>query len=168
LKITITGPESTGKTTLAKALAKQLDAHYVMEYAREHMESSGPEYSYDDLLTFAERQNQLIINASSLNNKLVIDTDVITIKIWSQIKFGKYEKALDQMIIDSKADLYLLCFPDLIWEEDPLRSNPNDRHDLFKVYENELYNLGMKYAIITGEDEIRLNNAILNINHMKF
>ena len=118
MKITVTGPESTGKTILAKALAIQLNAGYVAEYARQHLELNGPEYAYADLITFAERQNQAIATAETERKTIVVDTDVLTIKIWSQVKFGKYEKQLDQMIMAQKADCYLLCFPDLDWEED--------------------------------------------------
>ena len=47
-----------------------------------------------------------------------------------------------------KSRFYLLCKPDIPWESDPLRENPNDRIKLFDIYKMELDNLGHKYYIV--------------------
>ena len=57
-KIGIIGPESSGKTRLARFLAMHLHGIYIPEYAREYMESlpSGYQYTYDDVFSIAYKQ----------------------------------------------------------------------------------------------------------------
>ena len=55
---------------------------------------------------------------------------------------------------------YLLCEPDIAWEEDKLRENPNNRFELFEIYKKEINKLQHNYFIISGED--RFNNHFKN------
>src|SRR5436190_21605570 len=58
-KIVITGPESTGKTSLCQQLAEHFHTEWCPEYAREYLLKHGMNYSYDDLLTIAKGQVEL-------------------------------------------------------------------------------------------------------------
>jgi nicotinamide riboside kinase len=58
--ITIVGPESSGKTTLARQLAMQFGCPWVPEYAREYLEGIGRPYQESDLAIMAERQLEAI------------------------------------------------------------------------------------------------------------
>ena len=55
-KIVITGPESTGKTTLAEALAQKLNALLIPEYARSYVEGLNRPYTYSDVEMIAQHQ----------------------------------------------------------------------------------------------------------------
>ena len=55
-KIVIIGPESTGKSTLCKQLAKHYDSLWCPEFAREYLLKNGMDYTYDDLLNIAKGQ----------------------------------------------------------------------------------------------------------------
>ena len=88
-KISIIGPESSGKTTLAIFLSKILQGTYVNEYARDYL-NKNETYTINDLDIFAFKQNQSINNASKTeNNFLFADTSVIVIEIWSILKYKK-------------------------------------------------------------------------------
>ena len=88
-KISIVGPESSGKTTLAIFLSKILQGTYVNEYARDYL-NKNEIYTINDLDIFAFKQNQSINNASKTeNNFLFADTSVIVIEIWSMLKYKK-------------------------------------------------------------------------------
>lgn len=54
-QIAITGPESTGKSTLAQDLAIHFKAPFLKEYAREYIASLDRKYTYEDVLIIAER-----------------------------------------------------------------------------------------------------------------
>ena len=81
LKIIVTGPENSGKTTLCKALSKHFNIHFSEEYAREYIDKLDRTYTQTDLIEIAKGQLQ-----SDLNSQL-LDTDLITIKIWSNYKY---------------------------------------------------------------------------------
>jgi len=58
IRIAITGPESTGKSTLAAQLARHYNALWVPEYARTHLELLNRPYTANDILLIARRQLQ--------------------------------------------------------------------------------------------------------------
>ena len=157
-KITITGPESSGKTTLCKALSKHFNISFSKEFARYYINSLDREYIIDDLLSIAKGQLECEFNSQ------LLDTDLITIKIWSQYKYGSCDKWILEQIEKQKTKkrFYLLCRPDIPWQADKQRENPNDREELFEIYKYELENLGHDYFIVEGEN--RTENSILKIS----
>ena len=156
-KIIVTGPESSGKTTLCNNIASHFKLSHSKEYARKYLKKIGKEYIQEDLLKIAKGQ----LNLEKVNK--ILDTDLITIKIWSEYKFGNCDNWILDKIEEQKNEIrfYLLCKPDIPWESDPLRENPNDRMKLFEIYKMELENLGHKYHIVEGKD--RLQNVIKKI-----
>ena len=58
-KISIIGPESSGKTTLAIFLSKILQGIYVNEYARDYL-NKNKTYTINDLDIFAFKQTEII------------------------------------------------------------------------------------------------------------
>ena len=164
VRIAIVGPESTGKTTLAEALGTHYGCACTKEYARIYLEAFGPSYTEPDLLRIAHGQLMAESDgqafASSHGQRLLIcDTDMITVRIWSQEKFGRCHPTIEQLARDVHYDLWLLCSPDIPWEPDPLRENPHDRDRLFALWERELKALGFPYTIIEGSEEQRMRAA---------
>jgi NadR type nicotinamide-nucleotide adenylyltransferase len=164
LRIAVVGPESTGKTTLTEALAQHYRCAYTKEYARYFLEEHGPDYTRADLLYIA--RGQLMVEAESQRlaadhggGLVFCDTDMITIRIWSEEKYGACDPLLKQLARDTHYDLWLLCAPDMPWEADPLRENPHDRDRLFAVWERELKAYGFPYVVIEGDREQRLRTA---------
>lgn len=159
-KIAIVGPESTGKSVLSEKLAKHYQTEWVQEYAREYLEGLGRPYMREDLAEIAKGQlaaeDALIGKANRL---LVCDTNLVVIKIWSDVKYGE----CDQWIVDEMEsrhyDLHLLMNIDLPWEYDPLREHPETRDFLFEKYEAELKRLASPYAIIGGDYRQRFERA---------
>lgn len=154
LKIIITGPESSGKTTLCKALSEHYNLPFTKEFARVYLTNLGKNYLQEDLLEIAKGQlenEQLIINPQQIS---LHDTDLITLKIWSDYKYGNCNNWILEQIEKQKVEnrFYLLCKPDLKWDYDPLRENPTNRNELLDIYKQELENLGHKFLIIKGEN----------------
>ncbi len=160
LKIIVTGPESSGKTTLCKELSKHFKIPFTKEFAREYLDVLNRDYNQDDLLKIAKGQ------LASEHNFQLLDTDLITIKIWSEYKYGNCEKWILDTIEKQKTEkrFYLLCKPDIHWEADPLRENPNNRNGLFELYKKELEDLEYNYLIVKGEN--RVETSILKISNL--
>ena len=158
LKIIVTGPESSGKTTLCKALSKHFNLPFSKEYAREYLDVLNRDYNQEDLLKIAKGQ------LKSEQNTQLLDTDLITIKIWSEYKYGSCDKWILDQIKKQKSEnrYYLLCNPEIPWKADQQRENPNDREELLKIYKKELEALGHDYFIVEGES--RIENSISKIS----
>ena len=150
-RVGIIGPESTGKSTLATYLAHRYNGVLVSEYAREYMERLAPsyEYTYDDIVAIAQQQIHVISNISS--DLVIFDTELIITKVWFLHKYGVCPDFLRDAIQNNPMDIYLLCYPDLPWQPDPVRENPMLREYLFDWYEREIQALGIPYYIIKHE-----------------
>lgn len=160
-KIAITGPESTGKSWLAENLAAHYKTNWVPEYAREYLDKNGLKYSIADLNKIAKGQYERMLQAENVNQGLFfLDTELVVIKIWSEVVFKKSPIFVEEMLSKQKIDMYLLCYPDLPWEFHPMRENPDNRDFLFELYENELKKQKFNYRVVKGMGEERLKNAI--------
>ncbi len=152
-----TGPESSGKTTLAKLLTEKRGGVYIPEFAREYLADLGREYTQNDLLEIAKGQYKLQQEAKKQSDKVIcFDTDLLTIKIWSEVKYGNCDEWILDRLYSNQDAFYILCKPDFPWEYDELRENPNDRNELFELYKNELEALNFPYVISTGTLEERI------------
>ena len=82
-KIAILGPESTGKSELAKALATYYKGEWVPEYAREYVEKLGRKYNYDDVCHIAATQLKEIdlFENKTQSDFVFFDTELIITKI---------------------------------------------------------------------------------------
>ena len=148
LKIAFTGPESSGKTTLSKRIAEILDGEWHEEYAREYLTNLNRIYNQDDLLNIALKQNEKRINCNS--SLQVYDTEMLVIKIWNDYKFRKENQYINELLDQQKIDHYFLCSPDIPYEEDVLRENPDNRNELFEIYLNILNQKKLPYSILEG------------------
>ncbi|MCF6170313.1 MAG: ATP-binding protein [Bacteroidales bacterium] len=160
-RIAITGPESTGKSQLAKELAAHYQANYVSEFAREYLGGKQGKYTIGDILAIAKGQLRTEEGiAAKASGLLFCDTDMLVTKIWSRFVFNECPEWIEEMFIEHRYDLYLLCYPDLDWEPDPLRKNPKDRLSLFEQYKMELQHAGFNFAVVKGRGAQRLKNAL--------
>jgi len=162
-RIVITGPESTGKTELAQALAYKLNAVWVPEYARYYIENLRRPYTYDDVIQIARYQ---VVQEAEYASKaeqgiLIFDTWLIITKVWLDIVFGGSPSWISDHIMSSKIDLFLVCATDLPWIADSVRENGGDKRErLFELYCKEIRSFGFSFEIIRGLGERRTANAI--------
>jgi len=164
LKIAILGPESTGKSELANALANHYGVTFIPEYARTFLAQKS-NYNYADVTTIAKHQFKLIQNHTP--RPLIADTELIVTKIWQLYKYGEVDAWIEDHIHQQNFDLYLLMDIDLEWTLDDLRENPSldERQELFDLYKKELQKRKLNYSMISGEGNTRLSNALLAIKN---
>jgi nicotinamide riboside kinase len=113
------------------------------------MESLVPSYAYtyDDVVAIAQQQVQQMA-AQDEHEVVFYDTELIITKVWFLHKFGRCPDFLLKAIEQYPMDVYLLCYPDMPWQPDPVRENPMIREYLFDWYEKEIQALGVPYYII--------------------
>ncbi|PWJ44429.1 AAA family ATPase [Sediminitomix flava] len=163
-RIAITGPESSGKSTLAELLAKHYQTVWVPEFARTYIEKLDRPYEEKDLLLIAKGQlaaeEQLIPMANQI---LFVDTEMTVLKVWGDVKYGRSDAWIVDQLQKQQYDLIFLMKPDLPWEADPQREHPHFRNELFEMYQKELNKLSSNVIIIGGLKEERIEKAINNI-----
>jgi NadR type nicotinamide-nucleotide adenylyltransferase len=166
-KIVITGPESTGKSTLTMDLAVHYNTEYIPEYARDYVANLQRPYQFSDLEHIARKQVKEIENFSkSASGYLFIDTHLIITKVWFDVVYGNCPQWIIDRISINEIDLYLLCNNDLPWIADNIRENGGEmRNILFNRYKEELDFFKLNYLIIEGQGGNRLQCAIKGIEY---
>lgn len=165
-KIVVTGPESSGKTMLAQALAERLQTRWVPEFARFFVANMGRPYTHDDLAAIYQGQKNWetwflqIIHRSPALPCLVCDTDWTVLRIWEQYGYPGVPSVLPASDVWEQANdtLYLLSTPDFPWQPDPLREHPEERWQLFELYRNLLEERQLPYLKVEGSLENRLEH----------
>ena len=165
MRISLTGPEASGKSTLTAALAAHFNASFVPEYAREYLSAHGPAYALPDLETIARAQlaaEDAAAAARPVNSLLFCDTDFTVIKVWAENAFNTCPPWVEAALRRPRYALTLLLAPDLPWHPDPLREHPNpaDRWRFHARYRQLLQELNWPFIEIAGPAETRLPRAV--------
>lgn len=167
-KVAVTGPESTGKSMLARQLADHYQTIWVPEYARSYLGMLGRPYNEDDILAIAKGQVALEAKMFPDANQLLFsDTELLVTKIWSEIKYKRCHPWIDSGFNHQQYDLYLLCDVDLPWEYDPQREHPEMREILFEMYRKALILREVQFEVVSGLGDARLQHAVQLIETKK-
>ncbi|NNM21915.1 MAG: ATP-binding protein [Flavobacteriaceae bacterium] len=165
LKIVLFGPESSGKTTLARELAEQFETHWVPEYMRTYLEANweedGLKITKKDLLPIAKGQiaSENLLTKTA-NRFLFCDTNLLEIRVYSEYYYNGFcppeiIEATESHIYDH----YFLTQVDIPWEADNLRDRPYDREKLFRIFESELLKRNLPFTLLEGTKNERLSKA---------
>jgi len=161
IKIAIVGPESTGKSELAKDLAAHFETTWVPEVARTFLHTLNRPYNREDVERIARLQvEEEEKKEKEANEILFCDTTLLVVKIWMENAFGSCPDWILESVEIRKYDLYLLPDIDLPWQPDPLREHPNQREFFLNWYVRELNRMKVNWKLISGNGIFRLKAAI--------
>jgi NadR type nicotinamide-nucleotide adenylyltransferase len=171
IKVVLFGPESTGKTVLAKTLAEHYNTLWVPEFSRlfaEEKSEKGEALSKEDVLTIAKGQMALENKLSKQANRLLIcDTDLLETKVYSEVYYNGFSPdLLKKFAAENYYNLYFLTNIDIPWEPDGIRDKPNERVSMFQAFENVLIESKKNYVMLKGTKEERLKIAISHIDKL--
>lgn len=148
-RVCLYGPESTGKSTLAKKLAAHFATEYVPEVAREIITSN--EFTLDDIERIGYAQTSRVISKTRTANKILFcDTDVITTQIYSRHYLHAVPDILYSLEKEVRYHQYFLFDVDVPWVADGLRDLGERRKEMFDVFRNELVTRNIRYTLVTG------------------
>lgn len=170
VKVVLFGPESSGKTTLSKLLARHYNTVWVPEYAREYLQNKWNNErktcENSDLLPIAEGQMKLENElAQKADQILICDTDLLETKVYSEEFYGGFvHPDLQKAAVQNTYDLYLLTYIDAPWKKDDLRDRPEQRTEMFNAFENALKKYNRPYVLLKGAKRDRLELAICEID----
>ena len=155
-KICFYGPESTGKSTLAKHFADVYKTQFVPEVAREMIDSNS--FSVNDIISIGKAQTQRVIEkAKDANRILFCDTDVLTTQIYSQHYLKTIPSILFELEKQVNYDHYLLFDVDTPWVADGMRDlgSDADRTKMFELFKSELEKRTLSYTLVRGNYQER-------------
>lgn len=166
IKVVLYGPESTGKTTLTQQLARHYQTVCVPEFMRGFLEKKWEKQrkliSKDDLVPIAKGQLALEKKAAGkVENLLLCDTDLLELKVYSEYYYNGFcPEFIKNEATKNNSGIYLLTYIDVPWEPDMLRDRPNNRAEMFCIFEAELKKQGFLYEILKGNENERFENAV--------
>lgn len=166
-RVCLFGPESTGKSVLAKRLAERYGTVYVEEYARPLLALQDNRCEYEDMERIARGQ---VASEEALarqaNRLLFCDTDALTTHVWSHALFGKCPDWLEAEGMRRRYDLTLLCDIDSPWHDDGSRFFPDDRAGFMARCVRALEDAGRRYVKIGGSWDERFQKAVSLVDHL--
>lgn len=128
-RVGLLGGESTGKSTLAIALAQELGTTHVAEYGRELWDARGGKLVFDDLLAIAReqvrREEAALLNPAT-HRFLFCDTTPLTTLFYCRELFQRAAPELETLARRPYHHL-LLCADDFAFQQDGTRRDPDFR-----------------------------------------
>jgi NadR type nicotinamide-nucleotide adenylyltransferase len=170
VKVVLFGPESTGKTTLSRHLARYYNTVWTPEFARAYLQkkwnNERKTCEKEDLLPIAVGQMKLENKLAKRADKVLIcDTDLLETKVYSEEFYDNFvDEKLDKAASENQYNLYLLTYIDTPWEKDDLRDRPKQRLEMFNAFEKSLKDNNRPYILLKGDKETRLKNAVKAID----
>jgi nicotinamide riboside kinase len=164
--IALLGAESTGKTTLARALHKTLQAqgHHVAlvdEALREFCLRNGRTPRRDEQAGIAQTQSLRIAEAARTHELVVADTTSMMVAVYSRLLFDDASLLRDAVARQRRHRVTLLMALDLPWVPDPgIRDGAHVREPVDALLRNTLLEGGVAFSVIAGHGEQRLANAL--------
>lgn len=148
-KICFYGPESTGKSVMAKRFAEIYQTEFVPEVAREIVTSN--EFSIDDIVRIGHAQTERVLEKTKTAQKfLFCDTDLITTQIYCRHYLKNVPPILYELEKKITYDAYFLFDIDVPWVADGLRDLGAQRTEMFGAFKEELEKRHISYTLVKG------------------
>jgi NadR type nicotinamide-nucleotide adenylyltransferase len=165
-RVCVVGAESTGTTTMARALAAHYRTTWVPEFGRAYWEArmygpGAPRWETREFVFIATEQNRLEDElARSCNRLLVCDTDALATAIWHERYVGVAAPEVEALSAGRAYALYLLTGLDAPFEQDGTRDGERIRPWMHRRFEEELRRRGQPHLLLEGPHEARLARAL--------
>lgn len=158
LKVCIVGTESSGKTTLVRALAKRFCTSWVEEYGREYCLN---EVGGSEKLLVSKDYEQIVFNhkaeerkaIKSANKVTFIDSNAFVTEFYHRLYEGFANPTISGIVKSEEYDLIIYMSDETTWHDDGLRVNKDNRNqtkELFEEMLEEFPNQKEKMKFVSG------------------
>ncbi len=167
LRIAIVGAESTGKTTLAAALAERLALDrsrrvaWVPELLREWCAHTGRTPLAHEQASILRAQHERLQAAAEMHDTVVCDTTALMTAVYSRLVFGDCSLDERAVALHRGMTVTLLTALDLPWVADGhQRDGPQVREPVDQALRELMGTHGIGFAVIGGTGTARVDNAL--------
>jgi NadR type nicotinamide-nucleotide adenylyltransferase len=169
-RIVIIGSESSGTTTLARALAEHYRTVWVPEYGRTYSEGRqyvGQPWRTDEFVHIATEQVRMEDALALLANRVLIcDTDAFATSIWHERYMGAPSDDVKAITASRKYDLYVVTDVNIPFEQDDIRDGESFRQWMQGRYVEELSKGPTPMILVSGPHEERFAAAVKRIDEI--
>jgi len=166
------GPESTGTTTLARALSDHYRLPQVPEFGRQwsRQRPGGLDAAWAsvefDLVARVQAQWEDEAAALTARPLLITDTDVLATSLWHERYMGSRSASVEALAASRRPDLYLLTGDEIPFVQDGLRDGEHIRHDMQESFRRTLAAGPVPWVELQGSHEERMAEAIALIDEL--
>jgi len=169
-RVVIIGSESSGTTTLARALAEHYRTVWVPEYGRTYSEGRQPcgqPWRSDEFTFIALEQARLEDTLAALaNGVLICDTDPLATSIWHERYMGQPSDAVREIASRRTYDLYIVTDANIPFVQDDIRDGEPLRQWMQGRFIEELAKMRQPTMVVSGSHEERFAAAVKRIDDM--
>ena len=167
IRVVLTGSESTGKSTLAEALARHYQAALVPEFVRAFAERLGRPIDFSDHGAIARGQMALEDQSGADNTQLVVqDTDLLSTVVYCRHYFGTCPAWIEEAATTRRPDVYLLCESDIPWIADGVRDRGGRRNEMQELFRVAVAASGARSLDLRGPHDQRFVRALTVIDQL--
>ncbi len=168
-RIAVLGGESTGKSTLAAALALRLNTSMVREFGREYWIAKKGLLSSDDMAFIALRQSRLErIAAARATSYVICDTTPLTTLFYHHWTLANGMDVPERMLVlaQKNYDLTVLCSDDIPHVQDGTRDSAAFRAKQQADYQMHLNQLTTPWIEVTGTVQARVEAVLAAVEKL--
>jgi HTH-type transcriptional repressor of NAD biosynthesis genes len=163
-RVCIWGAESTGKTTVARALATELETLWVPEYGHPYsaFRDRDSAWTTEEFVHIAQVQNWLEdVFAAQANRVLFCDTNAATTALFHEVYLGESSADVTRLADGRAYDLYLVCDVETPFRQDEwgLRLDGPHRQRMHVSYLRQAEAAGVPVVVLSGSHADRLEQA---------
>jgi nicotinamide riboside kinase len=170
LKVALLGAESTGKSTLARALAAHFTslgrkAEAVPEALRDWCQANGRTPRPEEQMGIAQEQERRVDEACARAQVVIADTTAIMVAIYSAILFEDHGLLRFAVERQRQYAVTLVTGLDIPWVADGLqRDGPHVQGPVDALVRALLDKHGIAYRVVYGTGDERLRNALAAVD----
>lgn len=169
VRVAVVGPESVGKSTLARDLARHFGGVDVQEYGRDAYPWADPDYVArpEHMVEICAGHAELIRKAAlQADRYLFSDTEALVTRVWSELYLGEVPAGVERALAEQHFDLFLLLDVDVPWVDDGTRTWAHVRDRQFETLRATLEARELPFRVVSGDWESRLATAIKTVARM--
>ncbi len=163
-RVCVVGAESTGKSTLVRAMSERHDTTGVGEYGRDYTiakkdAGTNDHWTTEDFVRIAVEQQRLEDEAAIGAGPLFFcDTDAMTTGLWHERYQGSSSAVVDRLGRMRTYDLFVLCDIDIPWVRDEIRLGADTRSAMHRRFLDVLSTQRREpWIVVSGSVEQRMS-----------
>lgn len=169
--VALLGSECTGKTTLARQLAKHFHTLWIPEFARTYWNKK-QHLTIDDVVPIMRGQLRWEAKVGALAKRLdkalvICDTIGLSSLVYSQYYYGAIPPEAPALLTRKYA-LYLLTDTDVPWVDEPVRGGNVDRRYMHSLFVQHLQAHALPYTLLRGSEQERFILATTAITRLLY